>query len=405
MIIHKIKRTKPYLIILILIALAVSPAFALGEGNRNLLLIGVMGLSPIIILYFGRFDRINPWLVLFLVSIVIFPLIHQPQSMRWSTILYSVMFCLTFMAYNELLNRSYFTPHNYLKLLKYLVLAYFVVLLIQQFCVLTGLPIFNLSNYNIKEPWKLNSLAAEPSHSARIVPLIMYCYITVKELVFQSKYNFKVDVKKDIWLWIAFIWTMVTMGSGTAFLFLTIVLLKFIRFKNLIYVFILVGTIFILVNYFEITAFERTYKTFIATLTLDEYTIVEADHSASIRIVPMIILAKMVDLTNLNGWFGHGIDYVSSFMSERISGVPEGFSGGGMFQLLIEYGFIPFILFIIFSFLNSYRKGDYIIAVFWFFLVFAYGVNGQIVWLAIILLYTNKHFHSIYTKKIKNYGN
>jgi hypothetical protein len=111
------KRIRPYLLILILTALAVSPAFALGEGNRNLLLIGVMGLSPIIILYFGRFDRINPWLAFFMVSIIIFPLIYQPQSMRWSTVLYAIMFCLTFIAYKELLYHSKFTVIHYYKLL------------------------------------------------------------------------------------------------------------------------------------------------------------------------------------------------------------------------------------------------------------------------------------------------
>mgnify|MGYP006074172237 CR=1 FL=1 len=387
-----LKRTKPYLIILILMALAVSPAFALGEGNRNLLLIGAMGLMPIIILYFGRFDRINPWLGVFMLSVIIIPLIHQPQSMRWSTVLYSVMFCLTFMAYQELLHRSYFTPKHYLKLLKYLILAYFVVLVIQQFCVLTGLPVFNLSNYNPTEPWKLNALAAEPSHSARIVGLLMYCYITIKELVINRKYNFKIDIKKDKWVWIAFIWTMVTMVSGTAFLFIVIVLLKFIRFKNLIPVFILAGTIFILVNYFEITSFERTYKTVIATLTLDESTIIEADHSASVRIVPFIILGKMISLNSWDGWFGHGIDHVGTFLSDALLGVPEGISGGGMFQVWIEYGFISFVLFVVFSLFTTYRKGDYISIVFWFMLVFLYGVNSQIVWLCIILLFTNKYF-------------
>jgi hypothetical protein len=246
-----VKRTKPYLLHIILISLAVSPAFALGEGNRNLLLIGVMVLSPIIILYFKSFYRINLWLVFFIASIIIFPLIHQPQSMRWSTVLYSAMFCLTFIAYKELLNRNHFTVHNYLILLKNLILAYFVVLLIQQFCKLTGLPIFNISNYDIKSPWKFNSLAAEPSHSARIVSLLMYCYITVKELVFQSKYNIKRDIKNDVWVWIAFIWTMITMGSGTAFLFLVIVLFKFVRLKNLIPLFFVAVSILVVVNYLK----------------------------------------------------------------------------------------------------------------------------------------------------------
>jgi len=387
-----LKKTKPYLLLLILTSLAVSPAFALGEGNRNLLLIGVMSLSPVIIVYYGRFNRLNVWLVLFMASIILFPLIFHPKSMRWSTVSYSVMFCLTFMAYNELLKHSYFTSINYLKLLKYLIYAFAITLLIQQFCVLTGLPIFNISNYYALEPWKLNSLAAEPSHSARIVALLMYCYITIKELVTDRKYHFHREIKKDKWVWLAFIWTMATMGSGTAILFFGIVLLKFIRFRNLIPLFIIGGTLLFLVENFEITAIERTYKTVMATLTFDEKTIIKADHSASVRIVPFIILAKMVNLNSIDGWFGNGIDYVSSFLSDYLPGVYKGTSGGGLFLLWIEYGFISFVLFIIFSLSSSFKKGDYLSIVFWFLLVFLYGVNSQIVWLCLILLFTNNHF-------------
>ena len=386
------KKTPPYLIILILIAFAISPAIALGEDNRNLLLICVMGLSPFIILNYARFDRINTWLILFMVSIVIIPLIHQPQSMRWSTVLYSFMFSLTFIAYQELLNQSYFTPKKYLKILKYLILAYFMVLLIQQFCVLTGLPIFNLSNYDPSNRWKLNSLASEPSHSARIVALLMYSYVTIKKLVTNRKYSFKLEYKKDKWIWISFIWTMATMGSGTAFLFLPLVLLMFVRFKNLISVFILVGGIFLLDNFFEIFAFDRVYKTVVASSTLDKNLIINTDHSASIRIVPFIILFEMVSLNSLNGWFGHGIDYVSGFLSDVMPGLKEGTSGGGLLSLWIEYGFISFGLFIIFSLNTTLRKNHYLTLVFWVLVVLLIGVNSQITWLAIILLFTNKYF-------------
>jgi hypothetical protein len=386
------KKTPPYLIILILIAFAISPAIALGEGNRNLLLICVMGLSPFIILNYARFDRINTWLILFMVSIVIIPLIHQPQSMRWSTVLYSFMFSLTFIAYQELLNQSYFTPKKYLKILKYLILAYFIVLLIQQFCVLTGLPIFNLSNYDPSNRWKLNSLASEPSHSARIVALLMYCYVTIKKLVTNRKYSFKLEYKKDKWIWISFIWTMATMGSGTAFLFLALVLLMFVRFKNLISVFILAGGIFLLYNFFEIGGFERVYKTVVASSTLDKNLIIETDHSASTRIVPFIILFEMGSLNSLNGWFGHGVDYVSGFLSDVMPGLKEGTSGGGLLSLWIEYGFISFGLFIIFSLTTTLRKNHYLTLVFWVLVVLLIGVNSQITWLAIILLFTNKYF-------------
>ena len=162
-------KKKSFFLIIILVSMAISHAFALGEGNRNLFLIGVMSISQIIILRFFEFDKLDFLLLLFFTTIAIFPSLSHPETMRWSTVFYSIMFGLTFIAYKQLLRQKHFSILNYFKILKLLIYAYFIVLLIQQFCVLTGLPIFNLSNYDVTQPWKLNSLAAEPSHSARIV--------------------------------------------------------------------------------------------------------------------------------------------------------------------------------------------------------------------------------------------
>jgi len=372
--------------------MAISPAFALGSDSRNLLLIGFMFLSPIIILRYFEFDKKDLWLLVFLVSIVIFSPLNHPETMRWSTVLYTLMFGFTFIAYKQLLRQNKFSLINYINILRILIYSYFIVLLIQQFCVLIGLPIFNVSNYNPEQPWKLNSLSSEPSHSARIVALLMYCYITVKESIVNRKYNFKFHFKEDKFVWIGFVWTMVTMTSGTAFFFLAVFLLKFVRFKNLLTVFILLGGIIIALNYIEFPAAERTYKTVMATLTFDKDAIIEADHSASIRIIPFLILAGMVSLNSWDGWFGHGVDHVSTFLSDYIPGVYEGISGGGFLQIWLEYGFISLYLFFMFSLINTYRKGDLLSIFFWFMLVFINGLNSQIVWLCIILLFTNNHF-------------
>ena len=255
------------------------------------------------------------------------------------------------------------------------------------------MPIFNISNYDLNEPWKLNSLSAEPSHSARIMALLMYCYITIKELVTNIKYNFKFDLKKDKWIWIAFIWTMVTMGSATAILFIIIILLKFLRFKKII-PFIITAIIFIsILDSSGIKSFQRTKNIILATLTLNEETILMTDHSAAMRIVPGMVVAKKVGFNSFNDWFGNGVDFTASFISDEIPGLPEGKSGGGMFQIWLEYGFISFALFVVFSFSITCRKRDYLSFLFWFLLVFAYGVNNQIVWLCIVLLYTNKYFY------------
>ena len=67
--------------------------------------------------------------------------------MRWSTVLYTCMFSLTFMAYTRLLTISKLTAFKFMKILRALIIAYFAVLIIQQMCVLLGLPIFTSNLY------------------------------------------------------------------------------------------------------------------------------------------------------------------------------------------------------------------------------------------------------------------
>lgn len=386
------QKTAYFFLILQIIFLAISPNFALGEDNRNLLLIGLMSVSPILIIAFNKYHKTDVWMSVIIVSIIVIPFLNHPQSIRWSTILYSCMFGFSFIAYTRLLSKSKLLPIKYLKILKILIILYAVTLLIQQLCVLLGLPIFNISNYNKETPWKLNSLAAEPSHSARIVALLMYSYIVIKELLLNRTYILKKDFKHDKWVWFAFIWTMTTMGSATAFFFLPIILLKFLKRRSIITLIIISTAVFSLMNYLGVDAFDRTFKVATALTTLDINTIIVADHSGSLRIVPFLILIPMLSIFTLNGWYGHGVDYVSTFLSDFIPGVPDGISGGGFLQFWMEYGFFCFIIFTFGSIRYLIKKNDKLSIIFWFMLIFVLGMNNQITWLCFVLLFTNKHF-------------
>lgn len=386
---------------LLIISFATSPAFALDSSNMNLLLIGVMLISPIILFISIRSISIEDILsILFMLSIIFSPLINHPETMRWSTVIYSCMLIISFITYKHLLYKDIFRIENFEKLIRYLIYAYTLVLIIQQICVLLGLPIFNLSNYSPAEPWKLNSLTSEPSHSARIVGLLMYCYIVIKEIMLNRKYNLKNDLKVDKWIWFSFFWTMITMGSGTAFLFIFLVLSVFLSFRNLIILLLVFIILIGAITFFEITAFDRTWKVFLATLTLDTNKIIAADPSASVRIVPFIIISQLVDFTTFNDWFGYGVDYVKSIFSTyvRIGGLPEGFTGGGMFQVWLDYGLLSFLLFVYFTFSATYLKDSIVSVFFWFLLVFMYGVNSQIVWVTIVLLFTLNYFKQQYKR-------
>ena len=394
-----IQKTAYWLLLLIVIALATSPAFALGQANKNLLLIGVMSISPMLIIFFNNFQKSDIWIIILVVLVLIIPNINHPTTMRWSTVLYMCMFCFTFMAYTRLLSKSKLAPLDFMKILRVLIIAYAVVLIIQQICVLFGLPIFNVSGYSISNPWKLNALSSEPSHTSRIVAFLMYCYIIVKELVLKRPYSLKKDAANDKWLWISFFWTMTTIGASTSFLFLPLVLLKFIRLKDLLPLVFLITTIFGISIYFGVTAFERAFNVFIAVLSLNPEIITNADHSASIRIVPILVLIPLLNITTLDGLFGHGIDYVGSILYLMVPGIEKGMPGGGLMQLWLDYGFIIFLVFTFGSIYFTFSKRNKLSIFFWFLLVFMYGVNNQILWLFIIFMYTVNFFNQF--QKVK----
>ncbi len=382
------------IIIILLLSLSISPAIFLGEGNRNLLLIGVMSIIPIFFLKYFKLDKIDIILLACFLLMLIGPYFTNIESYRISTILYSIMFGFLFITYKQILYHSFFTIENFIKLIKYIIYAYLIVLIIQQFCVLTGLPIFNISNYSPAEPFKLNSLSAEPSHTVRIVALLMFTYIILTEIMKDTKYSFLEELRNDKLLWFAFLWIMLTSGSATGFLFLAIIFMKFLQIRNIVFLFILTVLGIILLLNLNITSFQRTFDFTQAVLTLDIYEMMSVDHSASMRIAPLFVVADRVEISTLNGLFGNGIDSTSTFISSIIHGIADNAAGGGFFQIWYEYGFIIFILFVLYTLFHVFDKNNPVTIVFWFFLVFLAGINSQMVWLCIFLLFTIKFYKS-----------
>ena len=328
--------------VICLIFLATAPAVFLGEGNRNLSLIALMFISPLFTL--RRTLSTEAVLLLgFALSIVFFPAFVHSGSTRWSTILYSLMFCGLLISYDGMLRQGKLGLVRFLNIMRYLIIAYAVVLLIQQLCVLLGLPIFNLSNYDPSERWKLNSLSAEPSHSARIIGLLMFSYILGSRLLVRASKTHKVSQRQYILLWLCFFWTMITMMSATALVMIIIVLVtntqgNEIRFYGVSFL-LAIFAIFFMPG--DLT--ERIVEISLATLTLDYETVLNADHSGAMRIAPMLVLLDETELFSVSGIFGNGVDSVSLFMSDYIWGVAEGTSGGGLLALWYEYGLISFL--------------------------------------------------------------
>ena len=376
----------------------ISLSFTLGDGNRNLLFIAVMGISPLLLILTPIITRTDIKIYAIIILTILCPLLNHPETMRWSTVLYSCMFCLYFISLSHLFSFSNISQSGILKLLKYILIAYAIVLFIQQICVLLGIPIINLSNYDIRQPWKLNSLMSEPEHSGRMVALLMYSYLSIKSAN-NGKENFIESWKNDKLLWMAFFWCMLTSMSAGAYLFLLIVLTRFMTIKSAFRIIILIVSIFIIVNLFlEPIALKRFMKFGSAISTFDIHKIYSADQSAALRVIPSFICLQKIDLFTVDGWFGYGIDYVSDFMSNYLAGVPKGYTGGGLLLYAVEYGFLPFIVLAIITFHLCYDKGNKIPTIlFWIFSILFTGVNSQLAWSTITLLYIVKISQQIKT--------
>ena len=166
---------------------------------------------PLLLLFFPAVNwRVELAVVILILLQLLLPALRHPDTMRISTFLFSCLFYVFFLVYTRVLGYGSFTLDHFAGVLKGLLYAYFIVLLIQQICVLGHFPIFNLGiGYDgIHDKWKLNSLMSESSHAARVTSLLMYVYVSVRKLQIPD-YSLRNSFILDGGVWVAFLWPVI----------------------------------------------------------------------------------------------------------------------------------------------------------------------------------------------------
>lgn len=377
----------------IVLTLSISLAFAQGDDDRDYILIISMAFGPIIYLSsLSKLIKVDKIFIVFSTLYLIIPLIFRYHYIRWSSLFFSYMYIFYFLAGVHCAIRGNISIKNISWITKNIIYAYAIVLLLQQFCVLTGLPVINSSAYLLNEPWKLNSLSAEPSHSSRLVGILMYGFIYCQSILTGKKLSLSQSFKIDSKVWIAFLWLELTTVSGTGMLVLLVILTMFIRKKSLpIFGIIL----FLFLSYgvmSDITALKRS-STFIgAVLTGDTSQMLGADHSASIRIVPWILCIQHINIFSFSSWVGEGMGSVARWMSALIPGVPNDFTGGGVANLIVERGLIIGVFYLIITFRLCYSKRYRFTSIgLWVLCIALDSINMQKVWLCMLILFLVKY--------------
>lgn len=265
-------------------------------------------------------------------------------------------------------------------------MLYFVVCIIQQVLTIFGIGYFPLLNMmqNLDRGLGCQSLSMEPSTFGRFMLVFYYAYVKCQEHKrdegpFTLRELFSGEHK---WVTIRFLWMMLTMGSGTAFVCLILLSLYFVRAHNWYYIIPTLAVSYGLVQNSGIEALDRATNTIEATATLDKKNVQETDGSAAARISP-ILNSLQADFTKKETWLGHGIDYGknnSTFSKQT----------GTLFE---DYGLLFYIISLLFTFSCAYSFWS-LGCIFMFAGVGgSIGTNIQYAWELAMVMTCVKYFH------------
>ena len=241
------------------------------------------------------------WMVCYILSLV-------KGEMRFSTLGFLGMYLIMYITYFSFIVKGTFTLDYFIKVLKYLIIAYGIVLIGQQLCVLVGLrnmPLLNLQNQFFLSITKLPSLSLEPSHSARILTFSMLGYLRCMEM----KKGHTITIlelfdKEHRIVTFLFLWCMLLMGSGTAFVGIAALSIYFITRKTAAYVIPLIIGLFLLGQSMELKQMNRAVVLAQAASTGEAQEMYEADGSGATRFAPVLNAITKTDVTQLETWIG-----------------------------------------------------------------------------------------------------
>lgn len=347
-----------------------------------------MALTPLLIAvkvpYISKATILGGLFILVTISMTLV----QFANVRTSTFYYTILFLLTFnLYYNLVYIKSAFTIDDFILVIKGVIYAYAGCLILQQSLMLVGIryfPVINLMGLNYYELFRLNSLAIEPSHAARLLTVYFYALLKVTEYKYERILAGKELFTEYKWVIIAFIYTMVSMGSGTAFVGLAILALYFVRRR---YVLLIVTGCFLFymtIPYLDYEPLNRAVAVFNAALTGDTEEVVKADYSASARVNIILDTFNYLDLTDSATWLGRGVD--ASWMSSK-----------AVVSAVTDYGLISYILKLIFFFICCFTS-FFSLETLMFVLLFSLNIGNIAYGFAALMVFSTVKYFKINKK-------
>lgn len=385
------------LTILALVLLSINPTCFEGENCMNLLLIAFLCISPAVLLIRGTrvlMPRIDVPLAIVILLVIFLPLIFFPETIRWTTQLFTAANCFFLMMYARLLRISHLSKEDFVKTLKWIVYAFWWLLIVQQLCVIIFDDYVFLGSliYNVDDRFKLNSWVAESSHLTVVLTVMMIIYALTQTTLHPQK-SFWEEVKANKWIWLSYAYCIFTTHNSSAFIAWIIPLLPYINRKNYYWAAGIVCIVFVVLfcsplkNSWYVV---RASDILVALPTLDDQKIINADLSGSARIVPSIWGFKAMDPTDARFYIGHGVDNIHHELP-NVPASTDGLSTAGIFNLGYTYGIFCQIALWVAIWICCFVKRKWAtVIVFLMGVQLAVDYNMQFVWMLMAFALTYK---------------
>lgn len=313
----------------------------------------------------------------------------QFENQRTSTFYYTAMFLSVFcLFYNLVWVEHCFSLDDFLKIIKFVIWAYAICLLLQQGAMLVGrgyVPIINLVGFKWQELFRLNSLAIEPSHAARVLTVYFYAFLKLSEFkngypvsLYGLFYNYH-------WLIFAFLYTMIAIGSGTAMVGLALISLYFVRRQYAMAIVIISVLFYFVAPSLDYDPLNRTINAFNAAITLDEQDIIDADRSASDRI-NLLLSFRYIDFSDQQILFGHGVD---AFLFAK---------GNVVHGAIYDYGLISYLL-KLFLYFSCALCGVFSLSTLMFFILFSGNIGNIAYGFACLMVFSAIKYFQLNAKQ------
>ena len=292
------------------------------EGvGTSLVKVPLMCLSPLILFFAWRYGV--QWKVIFCAAACVGWKLtvgyFQTASFRVETLVYSIVFFLTYIMFYTLVHNGCFTLEKARTLLEALMWAYIIVLIIQQIYSLSGGGEWQLMNLNFarKHVLKCQSLSLEPSHSGRILGAMFYALLKIWEFQMGKRLSIGDLWSEHRWLTAGFLYSMISMQSAAAIFVLLLLMLYFFHWKYIIPLIMFFVFLPEIAEFSDSNELRRVLDTIESSATGDVDEVIKADNSASFRIAPILNMLH-VDYSDVNLWTGRGIDSAYNVLQASI---------------------------------------------------------------------------------------